>query len=79
MAEQIGVIQPSQKVVFSNKGDYWEVEGFALKFQDVDGKIFSLPVKISGTDFKHIKNGARIVAFDYAPRIMVQVPGDGRP
>lgn len=82
MAKQVGVIQPSQKVVFSNKGDYWEVSGFALVFQTPDGKTFKLPVTISGTDFSEIKNGARIVAFDYAPRIMVQnigIPGDGGP
>ena len=75
MAESIGIIQPVQKVVFRNEGDEWAVEGFALIFQDQDGKYTKMVVEIRGKDFREIPNGARIVGIDYAPRIQVSVSG----
>lgn len=77
MTEPIGIIQPIQKVVFRNEGDEWAVEGFALIFQDQDGKYTKMPVEIRGKEFREIPNGARIVGIDYAPRIQIQVPGNG--
>ncbi len=79
--EQVGVIQPSRKVVFANHGDYWTVEGFALVFVDQKGKTFKIPVTISGSEWREIKDGAQIVALDYAPRVMIQnigIPGNGK-
>jgi len=78
MVESIGIIEPVQKVVFRNEGDEWAVEGFALVFQDQDGNYTKLKVEIRGREFKKIPNGARIVGIDYAPRIQIQVPGNGK-
>ncbi len=75
MAEQIGVIQAIQKVVFRNFGPEWEVEGYSLVFKKIDGTHLKIPVVIRGKSFAEIPNGAQIIGIDYDKRI--QIPVDG--